>query len=202
MKQLVQACHAFAADNKGCLPPNYIWEGFYPEIALNPDRVATGLFVLAWTDLIRPYVGSDNVFSCASLRTTATTGYGGIRSDQHSLGIGLNFNTIGNTPGNPADLWKVIGVANPSKVVVFADAGGGDFSTGDFKTRKDTPGCGSAILRGNTETADQLMPRHRGKANIAFLDGHVQLLDPAEIDWGERNPSSSAVGWADATWQQ
>jgi prepilin-type processing-associated H-X9-DG protein len=92
-------------------------------------------------------------------------------------------------------------VANPSKVVIFADAGGGEFSGGGFASRKDTPGCGSAFIRGNTESGDDVMPRHRGKANVAFLDGHVQLLAPAEIDWGTRNPSTPAAGWADATWK-
>jgi prepilin-type processing-associated H-X9-DG protein len=201
MRLLVQACHAFAADNNGSLPPLYTFKVLFPEIEQTKDKIATGNGVFAWPDFIRPYVGDDAAFSCPALRANATTGYGGISSATHPLGIGLNYNTIAEILKNPQEFQKVIRVDNPSKVVLFADAGGGAFSTGNFRIRKDTQGCGSAIMRGNTESGDQVMPRHRGKANIAFLDGHVQLLAPDEIDWGARNPSTPAVGWADATWK-
>ncbi len=201
MRQLVQACHAFAADNDGSLPPLYTWKSLFPEIEQTKDKIATGAGVFAWTDIIRPYVGNKAAFSCPALKSNATIGYGGISSATHPLGIGINYNTIAEIWKTPEEFQKIMRVDNPSRVVIFADAGGGQFSGGAFASRKDTPGCGSVLIRGNTESGDQVMPRHRGKANIAFLDGHVQLLSPAEIDWGARNPSTPAAGWADATWK-
>lgn len=203
MRQLVRGCHAFAADHCGSLPPLYTLAVYFPEIDQTADKIidSVGELVLAWPDLIRPYVGNDAAFSCPALRSNAMPGYGGMRSTIHPLGIGLNYSTIGQIWQSPEEFQKVIRVDNASKVVVFADAGGGAFATGNFTDRKDTPGCGSAVIRGNLETGDLVMPRHCGRANIAFLDGHVESLAPAEIDWGTRNPSSPAVGWADATWK-
>ena len=201
MRQLVLACHAFAADNGGSLPPLYTWKGLFPEIEQTTDKIASGAGVIAWTDIIRPYVGNDAAFSCPALRSNATTGAGGISSATHPLGIGINYETVGPIWKPKEEFQKLIRVENHSKVVIFADAGGGDFATGDFKNRKDTPGCGSVFIRGTTESGEGVIPRHRGKANVAFLDGHVQLLSPTEIDWGVRNSSTPAVGWGDATWK-
>jgi prepilin-type processing-associated H-X9-DG protein len=39
------------------------------------------------------------------------------------------------------------------------------------------------------------MPRHGGKINVAFVDGHVALVNPSEIDWGSRDTSRSYVGF-------
>jgi prepilin-type N-terminal cleavage/methylation domain-containing protein/prepilin-type processing-associated H-X9-DG protein len=201
MRQLVQACHAFAADNDGSLPPLYTWVTYFPEIAQSTDKISTGAYVVVWTDIIRPYVGNDVAFSCPALRTDATIGAGGISSATHPLGIGINYETVGHIYKPKEEFQKLIRVENHSKVVIFADAGGGDFATGDFKNRKDTPGCGSVFIRGTTDSGEGVIARHRGKANVAFLDGHVQLLSPTEIDWGVRNPSIPAVGWGDATWK-
>lgn len=201
MRQLVQACHSFAADNNGSLPPLYTWAVLFPEIEKTTDKIATGAGVVAWQDFIRPYVGNDDAFSCPALRSNAKQGYGGISSATHPLGIGINFDTIASIWKTPEEFQKILRVNNQSRLVIFADAGGGSFSGGAFESRKDTPECGSALIRGNSESGDQVMPRHRGKANIAFLDGHVQLLPPVEIDWGARDPSNQATGWADATWK-
>jgi prepilin-type processing-associated H-X9-DG protein/prepilin-type N-terminal cleavage/methylation domain-containing protein len=201
MRQLAVGCLSFNADNGGGLPPLYTWQELFPEIAETRDKIATGAGVVAWPDLIRQHVGNDDAFSCPSLTTNATIGYGGIYSSTHPLGIGINFDTIASIWKTPGEFQKMSRVDNPSKVVLFVDAGGGEFSTGNFKNRKDTPGCGSALIRGNSVTGEQVMPRHGGKANVVFMDGHVQLVNPQEIDWGRRTPSAPAIGWADATWK-
>ena len=78
MRQLAVGCIVFSSDNGGGLPPLYTWQELFPEIAESRDKIATGAGVVAWPDLIRQHVGNDDAFSCPSLKTNATIGYGDV----------------------------------------------------------------------------------------------------------------------------
>jgi prepilin-type processing-associated H-X9-DG protein len=63
-------------------------------------------------------------------------------------------------------------------MVWFTDAGGG--AVGDWKDRKDQPNRGACYFAGSYH----VMPRHGGKINVGFVDGHVALVIPTAINWG------------------
>ncbi len=200
MKSVVVASNLFASDNDGKLPPLYTAKAIFPQQAAESNPVAIGAGVLAWPDILSLYGCEAAHVSCPALHKPATPGDGGISSVRSSLGIGINFPSLASVWVTPAAFERQVRVGKPSKTVYFADAGGGPNSTGPFDKREDTPGRGSTFFRGARDEGANVMPRHSGKANVVFVDGHALAVDPNDIDWGPRNPSfTDAVGWSDAT---
>ena len=121
--------------------------------------------------------------SCPQLKTNATSGPGGGPSTRVPLGIGINYPYMApDSLGPPVSWVRLDSVPDQGRVVWFADAGGD--VTGDWKKRKDVPGYGSCFFRGNGADGKGVMPRHGGKINVGFVDGHVALVSPSEINWG------------------
>jgi prepilin-type processing-associated H-X9-DG protein len=76
---------------------------------------------------------------------------------------------------------RLIHIPDTSRMVWFTDAAVAD---GDWKDRKDQPNRGSCYFVGHIPGAGHVMPRHGGKINVGFADGHVALLNPTAINWG------------------
>ena len=77
-------------------------------------------------------------------------------------------------------------VPDQSRVVWFADVGGE--AAGPWDERVDPERRGGSFIRGNEPDRSCVVPRHGGKVNVGFVDGHVELLNPEEIDWGPKGP--------------
>lgn len=198
MRQVSIAASAFALENNGRALPLYTLRGYFPEIDAR-NTVTNGAGVFAWPEILMPYLTEGEVFSCAELTENAVEGNGGISSDRQPLGIGMNFypeRGVGmlNVPLGNCRLLDSI--EDPTRIVYFADAGGGQFDNGPMGSRRDEPGYGSVFFRGNTKGGDSVMPRHGGRINAAFIDGHVERVDPEAINWGTRT-TDPAIGWAD-----
>lgn len=199
MRQVGLASSMFAFENNGRTLPLYTLRTFFPEIDAR-NTVTNGAGVFAWPEILMPYVsGGEDVFSCAALTENAIHGNGGISSQRQPLGIGMNFfpeRGVGMLNVSIGNCRLLDSMEDPTRTVYFADAGGGQFANGPFDARRDEPGYGSVFFRGNTSGGDSVMPRHGGKINAAFVDGHVEQVDPQEIDWGPRT-NAPAAGWAD-----
>ena len=197
MRQVAFAATNFALENRDRLPPLYTTRNHFSQIDAN-RTLTEGAGVFAWPDILMSYVdGAEDVFSCPELSENAVPGDGGISSRRQPMGIGMNFNYIGGTLVSPGNFTRLDDIREPTRVMMFADAGGGPHSDGDFSDRRDTPGRGATFFRGNTEQGVNAMPRHGGRINAAFVDGHVRRLDPNNVNWGPRDPQGDYGAWVD-----
>lgn len=193
MRQIVAAAILFANEHDGQLPrlhvDNWLHAAVVPEAVPVEKRIVTNPNVYFWTEMLEPYVKSRDVFSCPKLQKPAINGPGGGRSTHYPLGIGINYSAMApnggtQTNGSGSYPWtRMLTVPEPGRVVWFADAAG-DYS-GPWQGRPDEPGHGACFFRGNTDDGVGVMPRHHGRVNVAFADGHVVPADPEAINWGK-----------------
>lgn len=201
MRQSAIACMAFAAENNGRLPrlrvPNAM---AIQELRLDPrdvdQKIVNNKPVYFWPDMVSKYEDGFDYFSCPKLKHPATDPPGGALSNRVPLGIGINIPYMapldGDAAANQPFSWvRLAQVTEPNRIVWFTDAAGSD--TGEWNERVDLPGQGSLWFRGNN--SQSVMPRHKGKINVCFADGHVALVDPRDINWGDRDSSRSYVGY-------
>lgn len=204
MRQIAALSQLFAGDHNGQLPRLNLankaatWGGLGLESISKDEKLVNNAAVYWWPDLLRSYNESPDVFSCPKLKSPAIAGPGGGPSDRYPLGIGINYSSMARNNANDTDQdlsWThVINVPDLSRVAWFADAAG-DY-TGPWKDRPDEPGHGSCFFRGTNDSAQGVMPRHGGKVNVCFADGHVALVNPDVIDWGARDHTKSYIGYA------
>lgn len=209
MKQLMASCLLWSADNGGRLPRlnvnNTYWsqELGYDSMT-EQERYVQNPNAYFWPDIIRQYLQDPGVLSCPKLKKPATSPVGGGKSDVYPLGIGINYgrydtqlapnDSEGQFPFGETSWVYLSTVENPHTIMWFADSAG-DYS-GDFKTRPDEAGRGSVFFRGWSEGGVGAMPRHGGKLNVGFVDGHVGNIDPYKIDWGTRETSGDFDAYA------
>ncbi len=192
MRSVAAAGLLFANEHKGKLPRLMVSNAEFPNVIRGAaqipvdQRIINNPNVYWWTDLLNHYIQSPEAFCCPSLSEPATQNVGGAWSDRYALGIGINFSAV--APLAQGEWTRSINVPDPSQIVWLADSGGD--VTGAWEGRVDTPGHGSCFFRGNNKAAQGVMPRHGGKTNAAFLDGHVELLDPEDIDFGPPRDTS------------
>ena len=97
--------------------------------------------------------------------------------DGASLGYALSYGMngtwgVGGRPDQVKQRW-MSEFENESRVMVFMDACGTTLAPGIVLYH----GCPN----------DNMDFRHRGKANVAFLDGHVEAVGPDEVPVGFSN---------------
>jgi len=204
MKQIMGASFQFAADHNSQLPRLHYDnspannEGYIKTPLVTAEKIVNNPNVYFWPDLLALYAPNAPIFSCPKLKLPAVSGPGGGSSNRYPLGIGINWSSMAPNNRPPLDgpnyNWtRIINIPQPSKTVWFADSGGD--VTGPWNTRKDLPGTGSCFFRGVEQDGNGVMPRHNGKANMAFADGHVALTDPSKIDYGTRDPAGAFLGY-------
>ena len=125
------------------------------------------------------------MFSCPKLKVNATNAPApeeakAPTSRSESESTILTWPPTASTPWS--DWIRLSSVPDPGRVVWFADAGGD--VTGDWKEREDIPGTVPAFSEAPATNGKGVMPRHGGKINVGFVDGHVSLVSPSEINWG------------------
>jgi len=201
MKQVAALGHLFAGDHNGRLPRLHMSnlkayeDGYDPNVS-SDERIVNNPHVHFWPDLLSSYGDISSICSCPKLKLPATKGMGGGFSNRYPLGIGINY---GNTTLAPNDPNVMIWVRNSNiddyaKLVWFADAG--SEAEGPWEERQDQPGEGGCFFRGQHADAKGVMPRHGGKLNVAFVDGHVEFVEPTDIDWGPRDPGGKYIGYS------
>jgi prepilin-type processing-associated H-X9-DG protein/prepilin-type N-terminal cleavage/methylation domain-containing protein len=194
LRQVGLANRLYMDDNNGAICPLWIqptagWASWtydpYTFLVQN-----TSFPVLWWPDKLRlnGAIAGTKVFNCPSLTLPATAGAGGASSYDNTLGIGMNYPEYGWLAAGPGFPFPLYGtnfeksVIKPSQSVIFADSGGISNPT---ETNPDNwlevPATGCAYFRVPSDVASfpvgdsRSVPRHSGKVNVAFFDGHVQV---------------------------
>lgn len=204
MRQCIVMGNLFASEQNGSLPRLQIQNSMMSshtgkEPLPQKERIVNNASASFWPDQLTTYAEGSSYFSCPKLKLPATRGAGGGQSDRLPLGIGINWPSMAQNAGSTADggasftRTRLSSVPDPSKVVWFADAAAE--VTGDFKKRVDLPNAGSCFIRGNSTDGVCAIARHGGKINVGFVDGHVELVNPNQIDWGPRDTTKSYTGY-------
>ncbi|MFK7850147.1 MAG: prepilin-type N-terminal cleavage/methylation domain-containing protein [Akkermansiaceae bacterium] len=200
MKQIAALGHLFAGDHNGKLPRLHVrnttaaQDGFGTDLSPD-DRIVNNPNVHFWPDLLAAYGDIASICSCPKLKEPATTGMGGGFSTRYSLGIGINYGYTTLAPNDPnVSQWiRNTNVDDDARLVWFADAG--SEATGPWEERVDAPGEGGCFFRGQHADAKGVMPRHGGKLNVAFVDGHVEFVRPEQINWGAHGSGNGRIGY-------
>ena len=201
MRQCTAMAIMFTTEQGGRLPRLHVYNGQMNQIGKTAlpveERIVNNGPANFWPDQLTTYAEGASMFCCPKLTKSAVKGPGGGVSKRIPLGIGINYYRLADNTGKDDGIgynWPMLmNVPEPSRIVWFADAAGD--VKGSWKDRVEVPGTGSCFFRGATNDGQGVMPRHGGKINVAFVDGHVALVNPSEIDWGSRDTGKSYVGF-------
>jgi prepilin-type N-terminal cleavage/methylation domain-containing protein/prepilin-type processing-associated H-X9-DG protein len=161
-----------------------------------------------WPDILKvnAYIKSANVFDCTVLQATNVAGL-----SPHVLGIGMSYPEIAFWVNADFPGFKIASVAKPADCLGFADcggtisprdpnpdlwrpdptvAGGNPLGTGGIQF--DVP---SDYAQFATYTLSVTMPRHSGRLNAIFMDGHAQAIRNSSIGYKFNRTDDRAL-WA------
>ena len=210
MRQIMLASKLYLDDNNGNMVPLWVQNGV---MTWNYDPTT---FVIQypsfywWTDNLRldGLAPSQKLFNCPALTLPATAGQGGAVSTNNTLGIGMNYPEFGWLAAQPGVSFMIYNsakenqVANPSQSIVYADAATISNPTEpDADNWKEVPASGCAYFRVPSDTVNfpnvdsHSVPRHGGRVNVAFFDGHAVNLRNSAIRY-DLPRTNSAVLWA------
>jgi prepilin-type N-terminal cleavage/methylation domain-containing protein/prepilin-type processing-associated H-X9-DG protein len=191
LRNLALAAQMYADESDGYYPPAWVIG--------SPDSVAwCGLYYkqdgVKCMDVSQsplwPYLQTKKILACKSF-TTSSVKFAG--SGQIS-GYGINSQYVAGDPdvdpngmGGYALPASVTAIKSPSQTILFADC-----------ARVKTGVLTEEIFvypvyksDGVTKNAATFHFRHRGRANAAFCDGHVEGIKPSRLDLVGRNDT----GW-------
>lgn len=212
-RQIMQAQRLYADENNGVLIPLWVQQN---APGWNPWSYDAATFVieypdfLCWQDKLRldGSLKTPGVFSCPTLTQPATAGRGGSISTRHPLGLGVNFPEFGwlaTRPGFPFAVYataKESQTVRPSETIVLADAAQmTDPTETDPDKWRELPGSGCAYFRVPSDTESyavgdsRSIPRHSGRVNAAFFDGHVIAIKNSSIGY-DRPRTDATIKWA------
>ncbi len=175
MRQLVAANHAYAADNNGRYAPaqerrNLVrWHG---------QRSATSAPFNPGGGFLGPYLGEDGrVKMCPTFVRYLK---GNDSFEEGTGGYGYNAAYVGGKPGRFFEPNLLLNINHPARTVMFTDTA---FPRADGL--QEYPYCEPYRWVGRDgNPRGRLSPsvhfRHRGKANVAWCDGHVTSESPSE----------------------
>jgi general secretion pathway protein G len=202
MKQVAAAALLFAAENNGNLPKLNV-ANFYAAAIVTPyprpasQRITSNPNAYWWQDLLLQYASDSKIYSCPKLTLPATQAIGGGQSINCPLGIGMNNILDVGLNSDLSPIWlRLVQVPQPSLTVWFTDAGLNENGTeprGPWSERKDAPRTGMSYVRGASN--DCVMPRHKGRINVAFADGHVATVTPDQINWGGNSTTTNGTNY-------
>lgn len=176
IRQLLGAFQMYATENNGSIPysnENAEWwpRKLAPYVGLNWDNAFT-------TRLSQKKATLPEVFHCPSDpwwgKTWVLDASYGYNID---LAPAIPESFAKMPPEGYPDPAKLVAVAHPSEMIVFADSGHLE-EDGDVALRIQSVNPVHAIK-----------PRHTGCANIGWLDGHVTLETAKRIDDLQKEPS-------------
>jgi len=165
---------------------------------------------LWWPDKMRldGLIKTPDLFNCPLLIRPAVDAGGGSASSNYMLGIGMNYPEFGwlsPAEGFPYPVYATSsenGVAAPSQVIVFADAAAiSDPDEDNPDHWQEVPATGCTYFRvpsdsqGYPSGDSRAVPRHGGRVNAAFFDGHALQLRNSAIGYDLPRTNSGNL-WA------
>jgi prepilin-type N-terminal cleavage/methylation domain-containing protein/prepilin-type processing-associated H-X9-DG protein len=137
----------------------------YPADVTYPNGT-TGAYV-TWGHLLYPYVRSVGVYSCPTNRRKWN---GGV----HPFG-GISINPIATYMVSSVPPWpcSLGDFEDPSSTLLLVDTGTGSIG--------DEPDGYLALWKSLPPNFVTVAPRHHGRCNVAFMDGHGKALTPDRI---------------------
>jgi prepilin-type processing-associated H-X9-DG protein len=137
-----------------------------------------------WPDLLQTYVGDDRIFRCPCMHCDSERG----------IGYGMNLQVAGAfLVQSETYATHLTEIQHPSQTVLFADAAFVTRATMNRPLREWQEDAsrpwGCWTLRTPSDSLwhfapARLMPRHHGRANAAFVDGHAETLTPVQLGYG------------------
>jgi prepilin-type processing-associated H-X9-DG protein/prepilin-type N-terminal cleavage/methylation domain-containing protein len=178
LRQMGIAWQMYANDNKGTVmyainsmpvgstPAQYNWAGEIPSLT------ATPILITPRTSPLIKYLATDEARQCTDAGDVDPTGFWAPESFR---GYGYNWQTFAWLSNWTGKNTKITSVRPAASVVVFADAGRGDNSTGTPRvtfipyiehSAWNKTGAGPRL-------SWRFHGRHRGRGNVVWADGHV-----------------------------
>ena len=213
LKQLGIATKLYLNDNRGVIVPLWVQTGApgWPPIAINPAALSIeDPSSFWWPDKLRleGYGASLGVVDCPSLVSPATQAGGGSVNSKRPLGLGMNFPEYGWTaprPGggiHPYSHANENSVFSPAGSILFADAAQvsnpNELNPDNWREVQAT-GCVYFRVPSDEEAYSvgdaRSVPRHSGRVNGAFFDGHVQQTKNSVLGYALQRTDGNAI-WA------
>jgi prepilin-type processing-associated H-X9-DG protein/prepilin-type N-terminal cleavage/methylation domain-containing protein len=210
-KQIMLAETLYMDDNKGSIVPLWIENGApnWPNVAFDPSVFSIQeVYYLWWPDNLR--TGGEGVTTdmvdCPALTQPATLNEGGSTNANLPLGIGMNFPEYGWTeqadgvPDFPGNSPNANSVGQPSQSIVYADAAKiSNPDELDADNWTEVPGSGCVYFRVPTDVSGyasgdaRSVPRHSGRVNVAFFDGHAEAIKNSSIGYQYPRTNGAAL---------
>ena len=212
VKQIMTGTKMYMDDNHGNMIPLWIEKGATGWVAPTPSFIVyfPSDNYYWWQDNLRVnnFVTTPQVFDCPALWLPSTVGHGGAASTNNTLGIGMNYPEyawISTLPGFPYPVYSPANenqVRNSSQSIVYADAAAiSDTDDDDADDWQEVPSTGGSYFRVPSDPTSfpvgdgRSVPRHSGRLNVAFFDGHAALIKNSDIHY-ELPRTDSSVLWA------
>ncbi len=177
-RNLAIAHTLYSGDHDDQLVPHAVWR------PPRPGALVPTMHMTFWPDLLQTYVGDDRIFRCPCMHC----------SSERAIGYGMNLELAGAfLVQSETFAPHQSEIQFPARTVLFADSA---FVTRETMRRPIHEWMEDAIrprgcwtLRIPSDPMWQLfparlMPRHHGRANAAFVDGHAEALTPVQLGYG------------------